>query len=632
VGRPVEHPEQRASDAERESVVQVLARGVADGLLTLDEFAEQSTVAYEARTRGELDLALGDLPVANPLAPLPPPPPVLDVTAHPAGVKPKRKWVVAIMGGEERRGRWRDGRRTAAVALMGGVKLDLRDADLDGPDIQITAWAVMGGVDVIVPEGVVVEDSGFMLMGGRTKRVKPRDPEPGAPVVHVKAYGLWGGVTITSRPAGPRPRQGERPSVSRHGAALPSVGGLTSVVCTDIVGSTRLADELGDQRWRDVLGVHNRMVREQLAVHGGAEVKQLGDGFLAVFASARMAARFGVGLQQALADYRRGHADVPLQVRVGIHAGDVERDGNDIVGRNVHVASRLCDVAGAREILATEVVCHNAGPRVGERIEPAGALRLRGISERVAVGKVRWRETDPEAAAELAPEPERRIDVVVADDQQLVRAGFRVILDAEPDIRVVGEAADGRAAIDIVARTRPDVVLMDIRMPELDGLEAAERILSMPKLRTAVLMLTTFDRDEYIYRALQIGASGFLLKDAPADRLLDAVRVAASGDALLAPSVTRRLIEQFTRGPRPAPDALPEGLAELTERELEVLRLVARGLSNAEIAAELVLGENTVKTHVAHMLRKLGLRDRVQAVVLAYETGVVGSDARHPRE
>ena len=219
------------------------------------------------------------------------------------------------------------------------------------------------------------------------------------------------------------------------------------------------------------------------------------------------------------------------------------------------------------------------------------------------------------------------ITVLLADDQSMVRAGFRMILESEPDITVVGEAPDGRSAVDIVTRTRPDVVLMDIRMPELDGLKAAERILSDPELDAAVLMLTTFDRDEYIYEALRIGTSGFLLKDAPADRLLDAVRVAAVGDALLAPSVTRRLIEQFAHAVRPAPGDVPEALAQLTARELDVLRLVARGLSNSEIAAELVLGENTIKTHVAHVLGKLDLRDRVQAVVLAYETGLVARES-----
>jgi DNA-binding NarL/FixJ family response regulator len=218
------------------------------------------------------------------------------------------------------------------------------------------------------------------------------------------------------------------------------------------------------------------------------------------------------------------------------------------------------------------------------------------------------------------------IRLVIADDQALVRAGFTMILDAEEDIDVVGEAADGREAVREVQRLRPDVVLMDIRMPELDGLAAARRILDDPDVSTAVVMLTTFDRDEYVYEALRIGASGFLLKDTPADRLLDAIRVAASGDALLAPSITRRLIERFAHAARPAPDGVPAALAPLTARELDVLRLVARGLSNAEIAGELVLGENTVKTHVARVLGKLGLRDRVQAVVMAYETGLVAPE------
>jgi DNA-binding NarL/FixJ family response regulator/class 3 adenylate cyclase len=397
---------------------------------------------------------------------------------------------------------------------------------------------------------------------------------------------------------------------------------FATILFTDLVGSTSLFDRGGDEAADAVRREHFAALRRAIAEHGGREVKSTGDGLMVSFPSAVAAVRCAVAMQRATA------AAGPLELSVGLDAGEPLPEGEDLYGTPVIVASRLCDTAGAGEILASEVVCRIAGPRVAELIQPAGALRLRGISERVAASYVRWREdAGGEAPAPTPATAAGQIDVVVADDQRLVRSGFRVILEAEPDIRVVGEAADGRSAVDTVRRTRPDVTLMDIRMPELDGLKAAERILSDPELATAVLMLTTFDRDEYIYEALRIGASGFLLKDAPADRLLDAVRVAAAGDALLAPSVTRRLIEQFARAAPPAPGAVPEALDELTGRELEVLRLLARGLSNAEIAAELVLGENTIKTHVASVLRKLGLRDRVQAVVLAFETGLVTPDA-----
>jgi DNA-binding NarL/FixJ family response regulator len=211
------------------------------------------------------------------------------------------------------------------------------------------------------------------------------------------------------------------------------------------------------------------------------------------------------------------------------------------------------------------------------------------------------------------------IRVLLADDQGLVRAGFRMILRAEPDIEVVGEAGDGEEAVARTRETAPDVVLMDIRMPGVDGVEATRRITATPGPR--VLVLTTFDLDEYVYEALRAGASGFLLKDAPEEQLVAAIRVVASGGSLFAPSVTRRLIEEFARrGRRPEP---PQQLADLTSRELEVLRLLARGLSNAEIADTLVVSEHTTKTHVASVLSKLDLRNRVQAVVLAYESGLV---------
>jgi len=215
------------------------------------------------------------------------------------------------------------------------------------------------------------------------------------------------------------------------------------------------------------------------------------------------------------------------------------------------------------------------------------------------------------------------IRVLVADDQGMVRAGFRMILEAQPDLEVVGEAADGRQAVEAARRLRPDVVLMDIRMPLMDGIEATRR-LAGPGVTdpVQVLVLTTFDLDEYVFEALRAGASGFLLKDLPREELIRAVRVVAAGEALLAPRVTRRLIEEFARRPASA-ELRPEALGDLTAREREVLELLARGYSNAEIAAELVISEQTVKTHVGNVLAKLGLRDRIQAVILAYEVGLI---------
>jgi DNA-binding NarL/FixJ family response regulator len=215
-----------------------------------------------------------------------------------------------------------------------------------------------------------------------------------------------------------------------------------------------------------------------------------------------------------------------------------------------------------------------------------------------------------------------RIRVLIADDQALVRAGFRQLLEREPDLDVIGEAADGAEAVALARTGRPDVVVMDVRMPNVDGLEATRRVLSEPPA-PRVLVLTTFDLDEYVFEALRAGASGFLLKDAAPDELVSAVRLVARGDALLAPAVTRRVIEEFAR--RAAPSPPNPGLEGLTPREREVLLLVARGLSNAEIAHELFLTPGTVKTHVGHILRKLGARDRVQAVVTVYESGLVGA-------
>jgi DNA-binding NarL/FixJ family response regulator len=220
------------------------------------------------------------------------------------------------------------------------------------------------------------------------------------------------------------------------------------------------------------------------------------------------------------------------------------------------------------------------------------------------------------------------IRVLVADDQSMVRSGFRMLLSREPDIEVVAEASNGLEAVDKAGRFRPTVVLMDIRMPELDGLEATRRILAADDA-ARVLILTTFDLDEYVYEALRAGASGFVLKDDPAEQLLAAIRIVAGGDALLSPAITRRVIERFARIPQPTPR---NEFEDLTERELDVLRLIARGLSNAEIGQELYISDTTVKTHITHILQKLDLRDRVQAVVLAYESGLFDTDSRAPTD
>ena len=219
------------------------------------------------------------------------------------------------------------------------------------------------------------------------------------------------------------------------------------------------------------------------------------------------------------------------------------------------------------------------------------------------------------------------ISVLIVDDQAMVRAGLRMLLEAEPDIQVVGEAEDGAVAVSSVLSLSPDVVLMDIQMPVMDGLEATQHIMAkQSKVPTRVLILTTFERDEYIFESLRSGASGFILKNAPPEDLVKAIRVVAEGDALLAPSVTRRIIAEFAK--KPMTKTYEEEMKRLTEREIEVLRLVARGKTNEEIASELIIGESTVKTHVSNLLTKLDLRDRVQAVVFAYEGGLVQSGSK----
>jgi DNA-binding NarL/FixJ family response regulator len=397
---------------------------------------------------------------------------------------------------------------------------------------------------------------------------------------------------------------------------------FVAILVADVADAAAFFERAGDDAADALRGETIAALRRAIGEHGGREVRSTGAGLVAAFSSAASALLAAAAMQLALADV------LDRGLRIGVDAGEPVASGGDLYGTPVIVASELCAASAGGEILVSEAVRHIAGPRIALTMEPAGAIRVPGFRNALGVARVLWDEPSARASSGHAPRP---ISVVIADDQQLVRTGFRVILEAEPDIRVVGEAADGRAAVAMARRCKPDVVLMDIRMPELDGLRAAAEIIADDELRSAVVMLTTFDIGSYVYEALRIGASGFLLKDAPSARLLDAVRVAAAGDALIEPAITRRLIEQFARSSQPRPGTVPRALSELSPRELEVLRLVARGLSNGEIATELVLGENTVKTHVGHVLAKLGLRDRVQAVVTAYEAGLVAAELQPAR-
>jgi DNA-binding NarL/FixJ family response regulator/class 3 adenylate cyclase len=413
---------------------------------------------------------------------------------------------------------------------------------------------------------------------------------------------------------------------------------------SDVEGSTALLRRLRDS-YGAILGEHQRLLREAWEQAGGQELDADGDSFFVAFRRPKQAVDAAVSAQRALAghDWPEG---VELRVRIGIHTGEASVAGDQYVGLAVHRAARICDAGHGGQILLSETTrslledeeeeldgaeLHDLGPQLlkdFDRPVRIYQLAVHGLAAEFPAlqtvgghGAAQLAERQDELAA--APKDGPVVRVLIADDQALVRTGFRMILEAEPNVEVVGEASDGREAVEQARRLTPDVVLMDVRMPELDGIEATRQLLGAPGTTTKVVMLTTFDMDEYVYEALSAGASGFLLKDVPPEQLVAGIQAVASGDALLAPSVTRRVIEEFVRRPPDSLRAPPERLGELTARELEVLKLIARGLSNAEIAKELFVSETTVKTHVAHVLMKLQLRDRVQAVVLAYESGLV---------
>jgi DNA-binding NarL/FixJ family response regulator/class 3 adenylate cyclase len=400
------------------------------------------------------------------------------------------------------------------------------------------------------------------------------------------------------------------------GVDLPT--GTVTFLFTDVEGSTALLRRLKDG-YAEVLAKHEQLLRDAAEAAGGQEFGTQGDAVFFVFRNPKDAVLAAVEGRRALeeAEWPEGGR---VRVRMGLHTGEAAIAADRYMGLAVNRAARICGIARGGQILVsptTHALVEEAEHDFsGISFRDLGAQSLKDFDRPVPIYQVE--------AVEALQEPEPSgVRIVIVDDQALVRAGFRMILEAEEDIEVVGEAADGREAVAEVLRLRPDVVLMDVRMPEVDGIEATRRLLGSDGVSAKVVMLTTFDMDEYVYEALRAGASGFLLKDVPPEQLVAGIRAVASGDALLAPSVTRRVIEEFVRRPPESVRTPPAALAELTAREAEILQLIARGLSNAEIAKELVVSETTVKTHVAHVLMKLGLRDRVQAVVFAYEAGVV---------
>jgi DNA-binding NarL/FixJ family response regulator/class 3 adenylate cyclase len=425
--------------------------------------------------------------------------------------------------------------------------------------------------------------------------------------------------------------------------------GTVTFLFSDVEGSTELLRRLRDG-YTEVMADHERLLRSAFQGAGGHEINTQGDSFFIAFRKPKDAVSAAVRAQRALARHPWPE-DGELRVRIGIHTGEATVAGDQYVGLAVHRAARICAAAHGRQVLLSqttqalledeeelgELDFRDLGPRSLKNFDrPVRIYQLLAPDLPAEFPELRSAEEGARGSAELADRHEvadaeeaaraartNMVSVLIVDDQALVRTGFRMILDAEEDMDVVGEASNGKEAIGEAGRLNPDVVLMDVRMPELDGIEATRRLLAEGAVDSKVVMLTTFDMDEYVYEALRAGASGFLLKDAPPEQLVDGIRAVCSGDALLAPSVTRRVIEEFVRRPPEAARTAPPEVEELTPRENEVLKLIARGLSNAEIAQHLVVSETTVKTHVARVLMKMGLRDRVQAVVMAYESGLV---------
>lgn len=390
------HPGLRASDQDRERTVEQLRRHVTDGSLTLDEFAERVDVALSARTQSELEPLVADLATA----------PV------PKGRRLKaRRWVIAVMGGSQAKGRWRVGGSVRVVAVMGGCTLDLRRAEIDTPEVRITAVAVWGSVDVIVPEGIDVELGGMPIMGGKKIRVADVPVLPGSPLISVRAFPVMGGVTVRSRPdrrtdevgtgRGARQIAGRVPTEPPQvGAVLPDAGagqvpaaadGTVTVMFSDIAGYSAITERLGDLAAHELLRTHNAIVRELVVSHGGREVKSQGDGFMVAFTSAARALRCAVAIEQAFDKYSMEHPEEPIRVHVGLDTGEPVRDGDDLLGRAVIVASRLTAAAGPDEILVSSLL-HELAVSIGEfRFGQPRQIELKGMTGSQTAFPVEWR-------------------------------------------------------------------------------------------------------------------------------------------------------------------------------------------------------------------------------------------------
>ena len=390
---PGASPSVLASDAERERVALMLRDAAGEGRLTLEELSERLGSVYESRTSTQLETVTRDLPNRG--------------TVSTAPQRKRRRWVVAVMSGATRKGRWRPEERSVALALMGGCTLDLREAEIQGPRLDITAVSIMGGVKIVVPEGVEVDLGGVAIMGGKNARIRDLPPRPGTPVIHVRAFSFMGGVEVASRPArdekSPR-RPGSEPA-EEHATAVDELAsavsderpslrpaaapdGTVTILFSDVEGSTVLNERLGDLRWLELLRTHHAVIREQIQAHGGFEVKTQGDGFMVAFSSARRAVQCACAIQDAIGREFAEHPDGPVLVRVGLHTGEAIKQGIDFYGKNIVLAARIADRARGGEILASAVVKQLADSAGDVKFEQERQLGLDGLAGTYSVYKV----------------------------------------------------------------------------------------------------------------------------------------------------------------------------------------------------------------------------------------------------